>query len=313
MPETSDNLADALLDAQVAFTLSQLTDADEYAALVDTEIAAFMVESGSLPLETAMPRELIKAVARKYTMQFPVEGAIPELVGQVAARLYHHEVHRTTVLSEVIDTRRFDELASVATELPVAKRAVDQVLASPTTVDTVVEVVQRTVERRVGVTAGRRLAGLVDRWTRRGTTAVLTSVREDSDDLLREALHEFWRGRASEEVDGFRDTVGEADVEDVVVLVFEFWRTFRQTEFFRTLLDAGIDEVFDTYGATPIADVLADLGVSETDLREEALRFGPPVITRLDTNGFLAQLVRRRLAPFYASAQFRAALARRSE
>ncbi|MCK0438181.1 hypothetical protein MUG78_01550 [Gordonia alkaliphila] len=311
MPETTDQLAATLLEAQVAYTLSQLTDDAKFAELVDDEIASFMVESGTVPLETVMPRALIKAVARKYTMQFPVEGAIPELVGQVAGRLYRHEVHRTTVLSEVIDTRRFEELAAVATELPVARRAVDQVLASPATTDTVVEVVQRAVERRVGVRAGRRLAGLVERWTRRGTAAVLGSVQEDSDDLLLDGLREFWRGRSGDAVDGFRDTVDEADVEDVVILVFEFWRSFRQTDFFRTLLDAGIDEVFDTYGATPIADVLADLGVSEADLREEAMRFGPPVIGHLDTTGFLAQLIRRRLAPFYASAQFREALASR--
>ncbi|GAA3958202.1 hypothetical protein [Gordonia caeni] len=309
MDETTSDLAARLLEAQVAFGLRQLTDDAEFAELVEHEVTFFLTESGTIPLETVMPRELIKAVARKYTMQFPVEGAIPELVGQVAARLYRHEIHETTDLTEVMSTRRFDELASTAVELDVAQRAMGQVLASPTTADTVVEVVQHAVENRFGARTARRFAGTVEKWTRRGTAFVLDSASEDSDELLLEAVREFWHGRADQTLNGFRDTVTEADVEDVVVLIFEFWRTFRQTEYFRTLLDSGVDEVFDTYGATPVADVLEDLGITEDDLHEEALRFGPPVIARLEAEGYLSGLLRRRFAPFYESPEYLAAVA----
>ncbi len=301
------DLSAALLDAHVAFAIRQLTGEDEFTALVREEIEAFYTESGELPLETAMPRELIKAVARKYTMLFPVEGAIPELVGEVTARLYRHEIHETTTLTDVLEGRRFDELATTAVDLPFARRAVEQVLDSPATADTVVEVVQRAVEQRFGASLGRRLSGAVEKLTRRGTSFVLSSAREDSDELLLDAARDFWRGRGDETLGGFRDSVSEADVEDAVVLVFEFWRDFRQTDYFRTLLDAGIDQVFDTYGATPLADVLEDLGIRSDDLYEEALRFGPPVLARLDREGILAAIVRRRLAPFYASPEFAAA------
>lgn len=308
MPDTSDDLATRLLDAQVAFTLRQLTETAEFSALVDDEIAFFFSESGTIPLETAMPRDLVKAVARKYTMQFPVEGAIPELVGQVAGRLYRSDAHENTRAAEVIETRRFDELAGAAVEIPVAQRAVAQVLESPATADTIVEVVQRAVEQKIGQRMTRRFSGLIERWTRRGTDFVLESAREDSDELLLDAVREFWRGHSGESLVGFRETVGESDVEDIVVLAFEFWRTFRQTEYLRTLLDTGIDEVFDTYGATPVADVVEDLGIGEADLREEALRFAPPVLGRLRDEGFLELLIRRRLTPFFTSPEFRTAL-----
>lgn len=308
MDETTGELATRLLEAQVAHGLRQLTDDAEFRELAEHEISFFMTESGTIPLETVMPRDLIKAVARKYTMQFPVEGAIPELVGQVAGRVYRHQVHETTDLAEVIPTRRFDELATTAAELHVARRAMDQVLTSPTTADTVVEVVQRAVANRFGGRTARRLARTVDKWTRRGTAFVLDSAREDSDELLIEAMREFWQGRADQRVNGFRDTITEDDVDDVVVLIFEFWRTFRQTEYFRTLLDAGVDEVFDTYAATPVVDVLGDLGITQDDLLEEALRFGPPVIARLEAEGYLSGLLRRRFAPFYSSPEFLAAV-----
>ncbi len=304
MDETTQQLADRLLDAQVAFALRQLTTDADFTAMVDDELDFYRSDSGTLPLEVVMPRQLIKDVARKYTMQFPVEGAIPELVGQVAARLYRSEVHENTRLTDIVGPRRFDELSAIATELPVARHAVEQVLDSPSTADTVVEVVQRAVERRFGRTLARRLARPVEKWTRRGTAVVVASAREDSGELLADAVRDFWRGSSDTAIVGFRDTVDETDVEDAVVLVFEFWRTFRQTDYFRSLLDTGIDEVFDTYGATPVADVVEDLGITGDDLREEAQRFGPEVIRELADAGFLEPLLRRRFAVFYTSPEF---------
>lgn len=304
MDETTQQLADRLLDAQVAFGMRQLTTDADFTALVNDEIDFFTTESGTLPLEVVMPRQLIKDVARKYAMQFPVEGAIPELVGQVAARLYRHDVHETTSLNDLLGTRRFDELSTIATDLPVARHAVEHVLDSPSTADTIVEVVQRAVEHRFGPKMARRFARPVEKLTRRGTSIVLASAREDSNELLADAVRDFWRGRSDEALGGFRETMTEADVEDIVVLGFEFWRSFRQTDYFRALLDTGIDEVFDTYGATPLADVIEDLGITEDDLREEAQRFGPSVIKRLADEGYLEALLRRRFAVFYQSPEF---------
>ena len=75
------------------------------------------------------------------------------------------------------------------------------------------------------------------------------------------------------------------------------------------LLDEGIDHVFDKYGDTPLAELLAELGIGREDMIEEALRFGPSVLVTLDERGYLDTVVRRRLAPFYASDAFRAAVA----
>lgn len=310
--DSADALAGRLLQAHTRHTVDELLRPETFRRLVDEEIDGFYAEAGTMPLEQAMPRALIKAVAAKYTVQFPVEGAIPELVGRVAARLYRHDVNRGTRLADVLDTRSFDELAVTLAEMPLSRRAVRTVLESPVTVDLAAEMAQRAVEHRFGASRSRWrrvLDARLERMTRWGAGMVLDAAREDSDVLLLDAAREFWRGHAQENIEGFRESVNDDDVEDTVVLVFEFWRTFRHTEYFQVLLDAGIDEVFDTYGGTPLADVLADLGIHREDLIEEALRFGPPVIERLHAAGFLEASVRRRLAPFYDSPEFRAALA----
>ncbi|MFT4087704.1 MAG: hypothetical protein QM658_11250 [Gordonia sp. (in: high G+C Gram-positive bacteria)] len=303
MEVSADELSTRLMDAAVEFTVAQVTDTEQFRELVQDEIEHFLAESGALALEDAMPRQLIKSVAHKYAVQFPVEGAIPELVGKVASRLYRHEINESVVLSDLLDARRFDELATAVVEMPMAQRAVSRILDSETTVDTVSDVVQRAVVDRFG-RIGARFSGLVDKVTRAGAEFVLESAREDPDTLLLDAAREFWHGQSDGDPDAFRETVTDVDLEDATVLVFEIWRTFRETEYFRTLLDAGIDEVFDVYGATELRDVIEDLGISHDDLIEEAMRFGPTVIQRIDREGFLESVVRRRLAPFFASPQY---------
>lgn len=325
------DLALRVLDAHVAFTKEQLLQPAGFLELVVEEVDGLLDEAEELTLAESVTREQIKAVAHKYAVQIPVEGAIPELVGEVAARLYHHRANDEIPVGEVVDSRRFDELAAAVAEMGVTHRLVRLVLSSPVTVDACVEAVQRAVVTAVddgrhaeGGGLGQTLRGAlarlaepampaiengVGRLTRTGARFVLRGNRADADDVLLDTARETWRKHTGDSIGSFRDLVSAEDVEDAVVLTFEFWRTFRDTDYFHALLDEGIDHVFDKYGDTPLTELLAELGIGREDLIEEALRFGPSVLGKLDERGYLDTVVRRRLAPFYASAQFRAAVA----
>lgn len=325
------DLALRVLDAHVAFTKDQLLQPAGFRELVVDEVDGLLAEAQELTLAEAVTREQIKDVAHKYAVQLPVEGAIPELAGEIAARLYHHRAQDEIPVDEVVDNRRFDELVSAVADMEVSHRLVRLVLNSPVTVDACVEAVQRAVVSAVdegrhaeggGLAQSLRgaLARLaepalpaiengVGRLTRTGARFVLRGNRNDADDVLLDAARETWRKHTGDAVGSFRDLVSANDVEDAVVLTFEFWRTFRDTDYFHALLDEGIDHVFDKYGDTPLAELLAELGIGREDMIEEALRFGPSVLGTLDERGYLDTVVRRRLAPFYASDAFRAAVA----
>ena len=306
MSTDSADLAARLLDAHVAFERRRLTDPAAFAEMVQEEIDAFLSVADQLPLEDAVSRDLIKSVARKYAIAFPVEGAIPELVGTVASRLYGYSVAHDTRLPDVLERRRFEELATGVADLGLSRRVVKRVLASPATEDACVEAVQRAVDSsRLPGRMGETLDSFVERIARRGARRVLAANEAESDHLVLDAAREVWLAGADQTV---RDVLADSDVEDVVVLVFEFWRSFRETTFFQGLLDEGVDEVFDTYGSTPLAELLEELGVGREDLVEEAMRFGPPVLERLDAEGVIESALRRRFSEFYASAEFAAAV-----
>ncbi|MFJ2667441.1 hypothetical protein ACIO14_24160 [Nocardia fluminea] len=324
------DLAMRVLEAHVAFAKQQLREPAGFLEFVTEEIDGALDEAARLTLAEAVTREQIKAVALKFAVQVPVEGAIPELVGEIATRLYNHRANDEIEVGELVDTRRFDELVDGVADLDLTHRLVRLVLNSPVTVDACVEAVQRAVVTAVddglhadGGGLARSLRGALSRLaepampaiengvgklTRTGARFVLRGNSSDADEVLLDSARETWRKHTGHAVGSFRDLVSADDVEDIVVLVFEFWRTFRETDYFHALLDEGVDHVFDKYGDTPLVELLADLGVERADMMEEALRFGPPILETLDERGYLDTVLRRRLAPFYASDAFRAAV-----
>lgn len=326
-----DDLAARLLDAQVEFARQQLRDT-AYHSLVIDEVDHALETASNLTLAEAVTPEMIKAVAAKYAVQVPVEGAIPELVGEIAGRLYRHTVNDTTRLDEVIDSRSFDDLLTSVAEMQATQRVLRLLAQSPATTDAVASVLHaaassaaddatraltRNALTRTVFGAVRRATGpafpalgqRADEAARRGVHAVLRRATVDGDDSLADAVRDAWRRNRDNSLAAYRDVVTDADVEDVVVLIFEFWRTFRDTDYFRALLDEGIDHVFDKYGDASLYELLTELGVGREDMIEEALRFGPPVIAVLDERGVIEDLLRRRLTPFFESEQYRAAVA----
>ncbi|MGW5523778.1 hypothetical protein [Gordonia sp. NPDC003950] len=327
----SDDVAQRLLDAQIAFTRRQLLTPAEYGSLVVEAVDAFLDDAATLTLDDVVTRELIKLVAHKYTVQMPVEGSIPELVGEIGGRIYRHRANDEYRLADIADPAEFDALVAAITDTGLVRRLATQVIESPAAMDACVELVTQTLdaaieERRAdGETGGVRAALIravtrvaapavpvlesgVERVARIGMRRLAMMVERDGDDVLGAAARELWRERSAEVIGRFRDVLEPGDVEDLVVVAFEFWKSFRDTDYFRPLLDEGIDHVFDKYGTVALTDLLADLGIGRADLIEEGLRFGPVVLTRLDERGMLEPLLRRQFAPFYSSPEFQAAL-----
>ncbi|MGC5248234.1 hypothetical protein ACPXB3_15095 [Gordonia sp. DT219] len=327
----SDDLAERLLAAQISFTMHELLDPQSYGKFVVDEVDAFLDDAARLGLDDVVTRDLIKVTAHKYTVGLPVEGSIPELVGEIAARLHQHRLNDELAMSEVLDSRHVDALFTAVSETGIARRIVAEIATSPAVVDACVDAVSHAFDAAVAEgrapadNRGLRTSALrgITRLsmpvvpavsaalalvTRKGAGYVLAAAKEDGDAVLLDAARDLWRLRSADSVGWFRELVTGEDIEDLVVVIFEFWKSFRDTDYFRALLDEGIDHVFDKYGGVSLVELLADLGIGRADLIEEGLRFGPAVMTRLDERGMLEPIIRRWLEPFYRSEEFREAL-----
>jgi hypothetical protein len=317
-----------LLEAQIKFVQAQLGP-DRFARLVETEIDHALSAAGELVLERLVSRDQIKATARKYVTTMEVQGSIPELTGEIAARVYGHRAQDENRIGEVVETEHIEALAAKLLELPLVRERLSE---SPLAITLVswwlyriaIDVVVRNrevAERVPGVSsllaAGGQIVGTVAPSARldldlrirelaeRGARFLLHRARAPGGSLhespVYDAVIDLLREQADEPMSSFRQYLSQDDLEDLLVSGYEFWLAFRGTDYLHSLLDEGVDFFFDKYGDFTLRELLEEFGIERDDLVEDALRFAPPIIQVLSENGMLAAFLRRRLEPFFLS------------
>jgi hypothetical protein len=316
------------LEVQIKFVQAQLGP-DRFAGLVEAEVDHALSAAGELVLDRLVSRDQIKATARKYVTTMQVQGSIPELIGEIAARVYGHRAQDENRIGEVVGTEHIEALAAKLLELPLVRA---QLPESPLAISVVswwlyriaidLVVHNREVAERVpGVSsllaAGGQIVGTVAPGARlnldlrmlelaeRGARFLLHRARaaggSRQESPVYDAVIDLWHEQADEPMSSFLQYLSRDDLEDLLVIGYEFWVAFRGTAYLHSLLDEGVDFFFDKYGDFTLSELLEEFGIEREDLVEEALRFAPPVIQVLSENGMLATFLRRRLEPFFLS------------
>lgn len=321
------SIADRLLEAHVAHEVSALRERPlEVAA---AELDRLLAIGETLRLDDVIHRDLVKAVAAKYVTRHHLPGAIPEIAGEIARRVRAHPANALT-LGELVERRQVEELVTVLSELRTLRNQVLRGLVSSPGLHAGVgglvhgvatgglrqglRIARKVPGVGAGIGLGERAAGgLVEGLDRRsrelaehGAGVLLAylgdrAVPDVSDDELRLAVLEIWDAVATRPVSELADAVSDEQLVDVCSALYALWLDLRTSPYITALVDAGIDFFFDTYGGFRLSELLAEFGLDRGDLIEEAERFVPPVTAALDRAGLLEELVRPRLADFYAS------------
>jgi hypothetical protein len=112
---------------------------------------------------------------------------------------------------------------------------------------------------------------------------------------------DLWDKLKDSKVAVFRDYLRGADLEDFFVIGYEYWHQLRNTPWYITLIDAGVDGFFDRYGASSLGEILEEIGIQRDLLVADAMRFAPKAIEGLKQRGLLEGMIRRNLEGFYES------------
>ncbi|MGH8460969.1 MAG: hypothetical protein ACRESS_05135 [Stenotrophobium sp.] len=331
--------ADALLDAHVHFVLNRLKG-ESLQALVEIELDAALVNAGHLTLNDCVTRKMIKETALTYAADLELGGGIPELVGDIARVLYAHEAHAHTRFGDILSDTGFGEILDKALELKSLRRKlVHEAIANPLYATFASDLLyhgikgylaQNAVTRNIpGASSMLKLgksvmskatpgleASIEDSLkkyiskTVRSTTSGSAKFLLDhaDDDTIREIAFGMWDRLKHSKIAVLRDDISSLDVEDGFVSAYEFWRALRKTDYYRTLIGAGIDSFFDKYGDLSLAELLEDLGISRPMMIAEAMRYAPHVLKALNRKKMLEPLIRRNLESFYHSAAAQAIL-----
>lgn len=338
-PQTTA-LTTALIDAQVAFWLKQLEPAT-IAPLVAEELEHVFARLDQVTLNEAVAVEKVKTTARRYATEMEIGGAIPELFGQVASIIYAHPANQSTyardlfnddIVRELLD--KVFERGSLLDQAVINLRQSEPFHAFLTDVAFVILksyiTDQNPLSRRVapvrrgmarlGELLSTRAAGLME--TVEGQTRhVLDDSISQILDLVHDLLsNDLYRESAQSSVEAFWDRIKhwpierfhayftEMDLQELLVVGYEFWLDFRHTDYLNACIDAGIGFFFFKYGDDDLQSILDELGVTRDMIRAEVQNYAPDLAALLHQQGLTEQFLRRHLTRFYESADAQALL-----
>lgn len=326
------NKAEALLDAQVDWWLERL-DAAALEPWIGEEVDALLADAAKLKLEEVVSRVDVQAVAKQYAAEIEPHGAIPELVGEIAQQLQAHPIQKKTKLGELMPDKQFREWLDKILELHAAREAIiHAALSNPVVTAVAGDLLYRGISGYLGESnltksipgassmlkfgksmlakATPKLDAAIETTLRKYIQQSLDATLRESehslktlltDELLRDSALDIWAGLKGTTVAEVRRTVSAEDVEELFVIGYEHWRKVRKTPYYSAMIDAGVAGFFDKYGKSPLTTLLQEMGVSREMILKDVLRFGVPALAVLKKKKLLEPLVRRWLAPFYAS------------
>ena len=328
---SATQLAEQLLDAQVEFVLAELSG-ERLNEVIARDVADIFEVADTLAVAAAVDRGDVKTTARKAVEAIGDSEVIELMATEIADAVYVLAAADEHQLGEVIGRDHVEALVTKVLGMrAMRERLFERLAESPVVASVaswfvnkiVTDFLQANADRAervpgVGrlVGAGRRAAetvrGQADRHlgevlgdvAGRGAQLALRrlnkAIAETMDEApLHDAAMEVWDLQAKEPMSNLREYLTQEDLSDLVSIVHEIWLTLRDTEYFASAVDAGIDVFFDRYGSYTVGALLAELGVERDQLLADAQLLVPPAVEAIKETGLLEPLIRARLEPFW--------------
>jgi hypothetical protein len=332
------DLGEALLRAHVEYELARLRG-DAVRELIAERVAACFRWLDEMNFRDLVTPAQIIGVIDRYVIELKISGGIAELAGEMANVVFLSKLSAETRVEQICPSKSYEGFAEKVAALESARRGLANCLLRSSPLRALVA---RTLSRLIlsflvpgaGAPGASRLqelvaslrstllSGLEDRaaaaieramkaWTEGPPRGLEEQVLASLDlESLRDVADEIWdevsQKRLAEAVSGFT----AQDLEDFVVLGYEFWLSFRSTEYFRGVAGEVVERLFEKYGDESVLAVIDDMGVTEQMVTHELQTFLIPLLEQAHRAGFLEEQLRFHLEPFYRSPAVQALLMR---
>lgn len=331
---TTTDLATALLEQHVKHELAALKGA-KLRKYIAHEVDELFGYAERVTLSRACSAEQVMGVIRRLVVDMELDAGIPELAGEMAAEVLNAGVQSDTVLRDVLSRDQVTAFLEEALELKHHReRVISSIMSHPVYQELVANVVYQglvnylyednlitksvpgvgsmmkfgkkmankavpgldeSFERRIKAWLSDSLPGLISR-----SEAFLHKAL--TDDELRDTVMAAWVTLEDRTIAELKEGLGDIQLQEFVVLGYEFWLSFRETEYFEGCCRAVVEHLFAKYGDRPLLELLQDVGVDQAMVMAEVDAFALPIMDVLREEGYLEGALRRRLSTFYKSA-----------
>ncbi|WP_404361656.1 hypothetical protein [Marinobacter sp.] len=334
MAETKTDVASALLEQHVKHELASLKGT-RLRKFLGQEVAELFQRAETVPMNRFVSVDQIMGVIQRTVVDMELDGGIPELAGEMAAEVMNAPVQSDTRLKDILSREQATAFLEQGLEMRAQReRLIAEIMAHPVYQELVANVVyhglvnylyeDNLIAKNVpGVgsmmkfsrkMANRAVPGLDETFERRIKTWLSESLpgliarseqflqKALSDEEVHDTIMSAWVELENSTIAEFQEGMGNVQLQEFVVLGYDFWLGFRKTPYFRGCCQAVVEHLFTKYGDAPVSDLLADVGVTEDLVMGEVNALLVPAVDVLREEGYLEAMLRRRLEPFYRSA-----------
>lgn len=318
-------------EAHVAYELARLENAVENGFLKQ-ELDLLWASVGKLPLSKVISRKALTTAVERQVTSLPVTDGMVALIAQVAARLVSADINGKTALGDLLMDEDRQVLQKQALALSkLRKDLIHATVNNPLYADTVADLLYHGIRdyvaagseftkkvpgmgslmNRGGDFIGKRMEGLegkIEEKVRGYISSNMHKILERSEAMMQSNLTAGQLAKIGDEVwhamkplpPRIDIYVNDKDVAGFSETGADIWRHFRETDYFKAQLANAIDSIYKHAGKRHLSSWLADIGIETDWLLEELQQLWPAIWPALDKSGYLEQVTRSRLEPFYA-------------
>jgi len=335
------SLAEQLFEMHLKHEMAAFSE-EKFVQDMGDEIDALFELLKTNSLKDFVSAEQIKDVVQRYAVDLQIHGGITELVGEMAGRLLFDESRKDVPCKTLMSARQIEAFIDKALELTqLRETVVEKAIESPVYTALVAEILYKGITQYIyddnmisknvpGVASvmkfGKKMMSksvpslenaVADNLKKYISNNVQYFIRlsesflcsDDAGQQVKESLLQIWDQLEDVSVHKARDLIGPMDIQDLIVLGYEFWLKFRDTDYFRESYSIVVDYLFEKYGDEPLAELVDDMGVTPAMAKAELACFAPAILQRLHQQGYIEARLRKRFAEFYQSAAVKEVLA----
>ncbi|MDO6823766.1 hypothetical protein [Marinobacter sp. 1_MG-2023] len=337
MTKDKTDPASQMLELHIKHEVASLKGA-KLRKFLKQEVGEVLDLASGVTLSRLASENQVMETIQRVVVNMELDAGIPELAGEMATEVLNAPVQASTALGDIVTREQATGFVEEMLELRQQReRMISEIMAHPVYQELVSNVVYQGVVNYLyednlitksvpGVGSmmkfGKRMAnkavpGLDETFERRLKAWLSDSLpglisrseqflqRALSDEEVRDTVMAAWAAMEDRTMADLQEGLGDVQLQEFVVLGYEFWLQFRKTAYFEGCTRAVVAHLFAKYGDRPLTDLLGDVGVTREVVMAEVDAWAIPVVDVLREEGYVEALVRRRLSAFYNSAAAR--------
>ena len=109
----------------------------------------------------------------------------------------------------------------------------------------------------------------------------------------------IWKRVKHKPISEFAAQSSPLDMEDLFILIYEFWKDLRHNVSVQNMVKNGIEQFYNAFAEESLYYLFQATGLTIEDIQLEAQRFAPAIIKHLEELGMLDMIINYHLKPFF--------------